>query len=1164
MNPSRVFRTKALAFFMLCGVAAGGSKAVEEPGSEVLTNLMQLRRLGDKEKRHVCSFHLEGVVCAVDEAAGNLFMADQSSAAVIEMDWGSEPVRPGRQIVVEGTNCGVARTAMGLRLGKGPVVDLDGSHPPLRGSGGVYLKAGRQPIRVVWFNDILGSALELSYEGPGVPLQRVPSSALSHLENDPAGGTTQFATGLAYRCFEGPWNRLPDFSKLSPVKSGTAANIDYRLRSRNEHVGLEFTGFLTLQKEGLYTFHLYSDDGGQLFMPETLPRVKILDSAPLPTPRPTAIGQALSADGEDFQWSEVEGELTLTAKRGDGAELELRSGHNPLRVKIMGHPEDPPTYLTHGRLRAVGICQGTFAAEGQILAGALLVPDWGHIQVLDAAPEIWRSFPSVKLSDLQRTNLAGYCVRASGRLDAVAGDGHIVLADETGEAQVELLMEMAQSDESGVEVLGVVQGSGKDVALTRAIYRPRGSGKSTEGLPVLTTAAQVQRLNREEAARGYPVKIRGVVPFVSANLSSLVVQDSTRAIFVTYYPRGWGTDLPQPGDYWEVEGTSNPADFSPIIQVKQATRLGLGRLPEPVRPTWDQLINGSLDAQYVELQGIVTAVRDDRLTLLTPVDKINVTLTFSGVRPQSDFSAKSPGSVENALVRIRGCLFAEWDSATHRVRINRGIRIGNATVTVDAPAPLNLFDAPKKSAAELMFFDALASALQRVKVAGQIIHERDGTCYVMDGTNGVRFQAKETVAFEPGDRVEAVGFPVLGGASPLLREAVARKTGRAALPAPRLLPPKDLMQEEADSTLVRIEGALLNVRETRTEQVLELQNGLRTFAARLQPKVKTLRSLETGSRLELTGVYAGQGGSRPEGREVSAFELLLNSASDVRVMARPPWWTLKRLLAVIGILVGVLTLAAIWISLLRRQVEKRTDQLQHQIRERERAEHARAIEEERTRIARDLHDDLGSSLTEISMLATRGPGTEMRTDEASRRLERIAGKSRGMISALDELVWAVNPRNDTLPSLCKYLASYTEEFLSTLDVMNRVQSPHSLPNWPIPAEARHSLLLAVKEILNNAVRHGHASEVLFRLAFLEDGLEILIKDNGRGFDPATNHSGNGLTNIRDRMRQLNGRCEVDSSPGTGTTVALRLPINAAGDSNSVPGATAANATARSD
>src|SRR5262249_54830799 len=132
-----------------------------------------------------------------------------------------------------------------------------------------------------------------------------------------------------------------------------------------------------------------------------------------------------------------------------------------------------------------------------------------------------------------------------------------------------------------------------------------------------------------------------------------------------------------------------------------------------------------------------------------------------------------------------------------------------------------------------------------------------------------------------------------------------------------------------------------------------------------------------GSRVALTGVYSGQGGNRTVGGEIGSFELLLNTAADLQILARPPFWTLGRLLGLVGALLGVLVVAVLWIRLLHHRVHERTSQLQKEIAERERAEHQRALAQERARIARDLHDDLGSSLTEITMLATNGTGAVM-------------------------------------------------------------------------------------------------------------------------------------------------------------------------------------------
>ena len=661
---------------------------------------------------------------------------------------------------------------------------------------------------------------------------------------------------------------------------------------------------------------------------------------------------------------------------------------------------------------------------------------------------------------------------------------------------------------------------------------------------VLRTAEQIHLLTREEAARAQRAVIRGVVTCSLPNSEAVVIQDSTRGIYVDQFGPARG-EPPGIGELLEIEGVTDPGDFAPQVHARRVSRLGVGELPQPIRPTWDQLINGSLDTQFVEIQGIVTSVRPDGVTLLTHGGKIKAELFGTNGLAMKQY--------ENSLIRLRGCLFASWDPATHQVRVGE-LRIFTLSVTVDEPAPVDVFAVTPKRAQDLLLFDSQASALRRAKVIGQIVHEHEGEYYLIDGANGLRFVPKEAASFEIGDLVEVAGFPSLTGPSPVLREALARKIGAAPLPKAQRLDADNLFRAEHDATRVSVEAVLLNL--SADQRTLEMQAGLRRFVARLDgeggyssprptwrrgKKIKDI-DVPVGSRLELTGVYAGHGGNRTTGAEVGSFELLLDSAAGIRVLARPPFWTLQRLLVLVGALLGVLAVALVWIRLLHHRVRQRTAQLQKEMNDREKAENQRAMAQERARIARDLHDDLGSSLTEISMLATASPGVKLRAEEATKRMETIAGKSRTLVHALDEIVWAVDPKRDTLASVARYLASYAEEYLAGLNVACRVQAPNSFPDQVVSGEVRHHLFLAVKEALNNAVRHGGANEIGFRVRVLEDRLEISISDNGSGFDPSGRSNGNGLSNLRNRLKNLNGRCELDSAPGAGTTVCLQLPL----------------------
>jgi signal transduction histidine kinase len=673
-----------------------------------------------------------------------------------------------------------------------------------------------------------------------------------------------------------------------------------------------------------------------------------------------------------------------------------------------------------------------------------------------------------------------------------------------------------------------------EVAATKSpvlIEEPRQSA-------VLTNAEQVHRLTRQEAATGRHVLIRGVITCTLPQFQAAVVQDGPTGIYITnsnVLPGG----MPQLEELVEVEGVTDPGDFAPRILATRLTRLGPGQLPAPVHPYWDQMINGSLDTEFVEMEGIVTSVLPDGVTLRTHDGRINVLAYDTNGGTNKTVLKLSEG----ALIRMRGCLFASWDSATHQVNVSE-VRMYNPSVNVVEPAPEDVFADALKSVPDLLLFDPRASALRRVKVSGQIMHRREGQYYAMDGTNGFRFIPKKAVNLEVGELVEVVGFPSLTGPSPVLQEAIARKTGVAPLRDARPLDASGLFRAQNDAVRVKVEAFLLSLSQNR--RTLELQAGLQRFVARLdEPGRGTLKDVDlpVGSRLALTGVYAGNGGNRPASEEVASFELLLNSTADIQVLDRPPFWTLQRTLVLVGVLLGILALSLVWIRLLRHEVQQRTVQLQKEVHNREHVERQHALAQERARIARDLHDDLGSSLTEISMLATTGPSLKLPVDEAAERMESIAGKSRTLVKALDEIVWVVDPARDTLASMIRYLASYVEEYLTGIKITCRIQVPNSFDDQPVPGQVRHQLFLAIKEVLNNAVRHGHAGEVRFRVRVLDDRLCISIADNGRGFDPSRLFSGHGILNIHERLEQLRGHCEIQSSPGGGTTVLLDMPFS---------------------
>jgi len=229
-------------------------------------------------------------------------------------------------------------------------------------------------------------------------------------------------------------------------------------------------------------------------------------------------------------------------------------------------------------------------------------------------------------------------------------------------------------------------------------------------------------------------------------------------------------------------------------------------------------------------------------------------------------------------------------------------------------------------------------------------------------------------------------------------------------------------------------------------------------------------------------------------------------------------------------------------ALMAQQISTR--RLQSKLR---RAEQERALERERTRISRDIHDDLGARLTKIGMLTAQAEReSQAGGPPAPPQLRDIAQTAREMVEAVDATVWAVNPRNDTFNHLANYLVHYAEEFFRHSDLACQLDLPAELPDWPISAEARHNLFLVVKEAMNNVARHAAASKVRLELDLHGTTLSITVRDNGRGFNPSNpGGRGNGLRNMTQRLQHLGGRLHIESEPGGGTRVALELDLGRA-------------------
>ena len=253
-------------------------------------------------------------------------------------------------------------------------------------------------------------------------------------------------------------------------------------------------------------------------------------------------------------------------------------------------------------------------------------------------------------------------------------------------------------------------------------------------------------------------------------------------------------------------------------------------------------------------------------------------------------------------------------------------------------------------------------------------------------------------------------------------------------------------------------------------------------------------------------------------------------SASLAVTVNPFFWQTRWFLAVSGLTVfGLLVGTAHSVG--RRRLKRRLAQ----------AETRNAVERERLRISQDMHDDVGGLLTRVTMLSDMG---QSQSDAAcaQQQFERIGNQVRAAVVALDEIVWATNPKDDNLRSFAEYVGRYADECFEDSSVRCWQEIPTNLPKLPLRADVRHNIFLAIKEALHNVLKHSGASEVWLRLELSGNMVCLKIEDNGRGLPLTMISGGNGLDNMQSRLAECGGTVELVSTPGQCVKIRFAFPM----------------------
>ena len=441
---------------------------------------------------------------------------------------------------------------------------------------------------------------------------------------------------------------------------------------------------------------------------------------------------------------------------------------------------------------------------------------------------------------------------------------------------------------------------------------------------ILTTAAGVRSLSAPEAARGLPVKLRGVVTFYDETLYSRFVQDETAGIYLREL-----NNMPPllPGQVVEVEGVTGPGEYAPVILPTSVKVVGEGKMPAAEPVSLDQLISGREDSQLVEFSGIVRAVHFEKDIQYFLIDFAMGGERFSVYAKQLPVAQAS--DLVDSTVKVCGVCSTMFN---HQRQIF-GIRLlvpQVANLVVEKPAPANPYDLPVQKINSLLQFAPGGTFDDRVKVTGTVVYGQPGSAlFIQNETAGLYCQTLQRDVVQPGDQVEILGFPAKGEYTPILEDAIYRKVGTGTEPKADAVDVNEILTGVHDCRLVQLPARVLDRVQRGVNQFLLLQSSDLTFQAYLPQKIDNdqLAALQNGSEVMVTGICMIERGNHWQAGEkwrAASFHLLLRSPKDVVVLQNPAGWTLPDDTWAMGAF-GVVALGALsWVAVLKRKVRQQT------------------------------------------------------------------------------------------------------------------------------------------------------------------------------------------------------------------------------------------------
>ena len=646
----------------------------------------------------------------------------------------------------------------------------------------------------------------------------------------------------------------------------------------------------------------------------------------------------------------------------------------------------------------------------------------------------------------------------------------------------------------------------------------------------LATIAEANGVDLEELTAPRTFAFTGTVLVVEKKW--LMISDDTGGAQIF-------NDIPQPSGIrqWDIVGISGEM----LVIDSDKTRRFMSRKIEvqehgipipPVDATVHDVASGRLDFKFVRMRGVLSSFVKDEVAPDFIWGRLRtVNGSFMMVVESSRLRKFAIRDMIDADVEIVGLAMPV---SGLRQSLGRYMRMYNPddAIRMLKPPPKDPFAAPPLLES--------STSLHRQRITGNVIAVSQSSFFLRTGVGRIVkiVPTSDGQAPRVGDTVTVAGFPEYVPYWLCLSEAIVKVSGRSGLPAekPYLANIADLFTDSEGRRCLKSSntGHRLTLRGkvvAATENELELSDGENSLFVMIDAVRNQMQDMpEIGSVVEATGLCWSEFHHKYESDiypTFMRFTLYPHDASDIRIIASPPWWTPFRLGMLILGLVTLLVVSAAWNVVLNKKAERRGRELYE-----ERASHAIAEKrvEERTRLAVELHDSLSQTLTGVAMQLEVGDNDTARTMLTACRGE------------LRRCLWDLRSRTFEEKDMTEAI----ERTLEPHSIGARITVRFNVPREQLSDSTTHTILRIIRELVVNAVRHGKATEVKIDGECHDDAISFSVRDNGCGFVPATapgpKEGHFGLLGIRERLKEFNGKMEIESETGNGSTISVTMTI----------------------